>query len=86
MSTAAANKTIQQELAQRVSGGLEVTLFRGERDSSTHIELRHVAITEPISFRVPPDRALDAFHHPFVYLEERLEITQWMLGDAELAR
>ena len=76
MSTAAAAiDTIQQELARRVSGGLEVTLFRDTRDSSTSIELRHAAINEPISFRVPPDRALDAFHHPFVYLEQRLRKT-----------
>jgi len=72
MSTAAANDTVQQELARRVTGGLEVTRFRDIRDSSTSIELRHAAIKEPISFRVPPDRALDAFHHPFVYLEQRL--------------
>lgn len=72
MSTAEAIETIQQELARRVSGGLEVTLFRDTRDSSTSIELRHAAIKEPISFRIPPDRALDAFHHPFVYLEQRL--------------
>ena len=72
MSTTAAIDTSQQELAQRVSAGLEVTLFRDRRDSSTSIELRHAAIKESISFRVPPDRALDAFHHPFVYLEQRL--------------
>jgi hypothetical protein len=72
MSTAAVIETLEQELARRVSGGLEVTLFRNVRDSSTCIELRHPAITEPISFRVPPDRALDAFHHPFIYLEQRL--------------
>jgi hypothetical protein len=72
MSTAAAIKTTQQELARRVSGGLEVTLFRNVRDGSTSIELRHAAITEPISFRVPPDRALDAFHHPFIYLDRGL--------------
>jgi hypothetical protein len=72
MSTAAVNEIIKQELAQRVSGGLEVTLFRDTRDSSLHIELRHIAIKEPISFRVPPGRALDAFHHPFPYLEQRL--------------
>lgn len=72
MSTAAAIDTIRQELAQRVSGGLEVTLFRDSRDSSISVELRHAAIKEPISFRVPPDRALDAFHHPFAYLEQRL--------------
>jgi len=44
MNTAAANDIIEQELAQRVSGGLEVTLFRNVRDSSTSIELRHAAI------------------------------------------
>jgi hypothetical protein len=70
--SAATIETIQQELARRVSGGLEVTLFENTRDSSTSIELRHSAIKEPISFRVPPDQALDAFYHPFVYLEQRL--------------
>ncbi len=72
MSTAAAIDTIEQELARRVSGGLEITLFRNTLDRTLHIVLRHTAIKEPISFRVPPDRALDAFHHPFVYLEQRL--------------
>ena len=72
MTTAATSETTEQELARRVSGGLEVTLFRDIRDSRIHIELRHAAINEPISFRVPPDQALDAFHHPFVYLEQRL--------------
>jgi hypothetical protein len=72
MSTSASIENIRQELARRVSGGLEVTLFRDTRENITSIELRHAAIKEPISFRVPPDRALDAFHHPFVYLEQRL--------------
>jgi len=72
MSTATVTDTIRHELAQRVSGGLEVTLFQNARDNSINIELRHAAITEPIGFRVPPERALDAFHHPFVYLEQRL--------------
>ena len=72
MSTTATTDTTRHELAQRVSGGLEITLFRDMRGDSINIELRHAAIKEPISFRVPPERALDAFHHPFVYLEQRL--------------
>jgi hypothetical protein len=72
MSMAAATEATAEELARRVSGGLEITLFRHPRDNSTNIELRHAAIKEPISFRVPPDRALDAFHHPFAYLERHL--------------
>ena len=72
MSTATAIEAGQKELARRVSGGVEVTLLRDSRDNSTLIELRHPAIKEPIRFRVPPDRALDAFHHPFAYLERHL--------------
>jgi hypothetical protein len=72
MTTAATSETTEQELARRVSGGLEVTLLRDVRDNSTHLELRHAEIQEPISFRVPVDRALDAFHHPFVYLGQQL--------------
>ena len=72
MSTAAATENSMHELATRVSGDLEITLFTDTHDNSTAIELRHAAINEPISFRVPPDRALDAFHHPFAYLEGHL--------------
>jgi len=72
MSTAAATQSSIHELANRVSGDLEITLFTDTYDNSTAIELRHAAISEPVSFRVPPDRALDAFHHPFAYLERHL--------------
>jgi len=74
MSTTASTETnpTRRELARRVCGGLKVTLFRDTRNDSTNIELHHTAITEAISFRVPAERALDAFRHPFAYLEQRL--------------
>ena len=72
MSTSATTDATRRELAHRVSGNLEIRLFRDTRENTTTIELQHSAITEPIRFRVPPDRALDAFNHPFVYLERRL--------------
>jgi hypothetical protein len=72
MSTAALTDTTAHDLARRVSGGLEIILSRDPADGSISIELRHHAIDEPISFRVAPDRALDAFHHPFAYLERHL--------------
>lgn len=72
MRATATTKTTYCELAQRVSGGLEITLFRDTRNNTTNIELRHEAIKEPISFRIQPEHALDAFNHPFVYLERRL--------------
>jgi len=60
-----------RELAQRVNGGLEVTLYWHPEDNSTSVEVFHLATEETISFPVPSDRALDAFHHPFAHLAEQ---------------
>jgi len=67
MSTAAVINATRHELARRVNGGLEVTLFWDTEDG-TSVEVQHPAIDEAISFNVAPDRALDAFHHPFAHL------------------
>ena len=72
MSTTAATSTARRELASRVNGGLEITLFWHPLDNSTSVEIHQEATDETISFRVPSDRALDAFHHPFAYLERHL--------------
>jgi hypothetical protein len=58
----------RRELATRVNGGLQITLYWDSRDNSTSVDLYHAATGETISFRVPPGRALDAFHHPFAHL------------------
>jgi hypothetical protein len=73
MSTTTLTDTSRRELARRVNGGLEITLFWDRRDNSTSIELYHAATDQTISFRVPPGRALDAFHHPFAHLGNQLE-------------
>lgn len=57
----------RRELAQRVSGGIEVTLYWSV-DEGTTLELWHAATEELISFPVPPDRALNAYYHPFAHL------------------
>ena len=72
MSTTAVTEDVRRELARRVNGGLEIALFWDRRDNSTSIDVPHSEIDETISFRVPSDRALDAFHHPFAHLEHRL--------------
>ena len=72
MSTTTITGATRHELARRVNGSLEITLFWDRHDNSTSIDLRHSAIDEAISFNVPPDHALDAFHHPFAHLERRL--------------
>jgi len=68
MNIAALTENTRRELARRASGGLEITLFWDRRDNSTSIDLRHEAVDETISFRVPPAKALDAFNHPFAHL------------------
>jgi len=69
MNIATLTETTRRELARRVSGGLEIALFWDKRDNSTSIDLHHEDVDETISFRVPPDRALDAFNHPFAHLK-----------------
>jgi hypothetical protein len=58
----------RRELARRFSGGLEIALYWNAGDGSTSIDIRQSATEETISFAVPRDRALDAFHHPFAHL------------------
>jgi hypothetical protein len=57
-----------RELARRVSGSLEVTLYWNAADDSTSIEVRQPASDETIAYPVARERALDAFHHPFAHL------------------
>jgi len=56
-----------RELAQRVSGGLEITLYWWAVDDSTSIEVCQPDSGEVVAFAVPPERALDAFYHPFAH-------------------
>ena len=58
----------RRELARRVSGGIEVTLYWCAADNSTSIELRQRASEERLVFAVAREHALDAFHHPFAHL------------------
>jgi hypothetical protein len=73
MNTTTITGASRRELATRVNGGLEITLFWDRRDNSTSIDIRHATTNETISFRVPPGRALDAFHHPFAHLDNQVE-------------
>jgi hypothetical protein len=58
----------RRELARRVSGGLEVTLYWNSFDNSTRVELWQHTSAEAFAFAVPGERALDAFYHPFAHL------------------
>jgi phosphoribosylformylglycinamidine (FGAM) synthase-like enzyme len=56
------------ELAHRVSGGIEVTLFWSPVDDSTAVEVWDARSEERLVFGVRAEDALDAFYHPFAQL------------------
>jgi hypothetical protein len=57
-----------RELAHRITGGLEVTLYWSVEDDSIHVEVRQPATEESVGFAVARERALDAFYHPFAHV------------------
>jgi hypothetical protein len=59
---------LRRELARRVSGGIEVALYWNPLDNGTTVEVSNAATEETIVFAVPPERALEAFYHPFAQL------------------
>ena len=69
MNTPLASATRRRELGHRVSGGYEIVLCWNADDSSTSIEIWQPTTDETMTFTVARDRALDAFQHPFVYLQ-----------------
>jgi len=68
MNIATLTSPAPRELAQRKASGLEITLYWYPAVNSTSIEVYHDATGETIAFPVAPDRALDAFYHPFAHL------------------
>ena len=68
MSTRIPTPNPPRELARRLNGGIEVTLYWNADDNSTSIEVRQPATEETLTFAVARERALDAFYHPFAHL------------------
>jgi hypothetical protein len=59
---------LRRELARRVSGGIEVALYWSPLDNSTTVEVWDAGSDETLVFAVAPERALEAFYHPFAQL------------------
>ena len=74
--TAAALLQPLRELAHRVSGGIEVTLYWSADDNRTSIEVWQHETNETLAFDVPRKHALDAFYHPFAHLPVMRELPQ----------
>jgi hypothetical protein len=73
MNIATLTNRKRRELARRVNGGLEITLYWNPADNGISIDVHEAATDETISFAVPGDRALEAFNHPFAYLGYGIE-------------
>jgi hypothetical protein len=60
--------TPRHELAQRKSGGLEITLYWDPGNDGLSVEIHQPATQQTIAIPVAHDLALDAFYHPFAHL------------------
>jgi hypothetical protein len=64
--------TQRSELDHRSTDGIEVSLFWSKLGNRVTIELVDTRIDERLEFDVPPEKALDAFRHPFAYAPARV--------------
>ena len=56
-----------RELAARERDGINVLLLWHPRSNAVTVSVEDVRIGECFQVAVAPDRALDAFYHPFAY-------------------
>jgi len=62
----------RRELAQRSSNGIAVQLLWDPADNSVSVSVEDTAGVA-FEIAVAPERALDAFHHPFAYALSRAD-------------
>jgi len=56
-----------RELAARESDGVHVLLLWHPDDDALTVSVEDARVGDRFHMRVAPDRALDAFYHPFAY-------------------
>jgi hypothetical protein len=56
-----------RELAHRSTGPVEITLYWDDHGDEVMVELIDRGGGASFKIFVEPDRALDAFHHPYAY-------------------
>ena len=56
-----------RELAARESNGLHVVLLWHPREDALTVSVEDDRLGDRFQLAVAPDRALDAFYHPFTY-------------------
>ena len=56
-----------RELAARASDGIHVLLLWDPRENTLTVSVEDARARDGFRLAVAPDRALDAFYHPFAY-------------------
>jgi hypothetical protein len=56
-----------RELAARDSDGIHVLLLWHPRENALTVSVEDVRVGDRFHLAIAPDRALDAFYHPFAY-------------------
>ena len=56
-----------RELAARESDGIHVLLLWHPRENALTVSVEDARVGDRFQLAVAPDRALDAFYHPFAY-------------------
>ena len=56
-----------RELAARERDGLHVVLLWHPRENALTVSVEDARVGDQFQLAVAPDRALDAFYHPFAY-------------------
>jgi hypothetical protein len=60
-----------RELAERRSGDVDVLLLWHPESDRIELCVLHLATGVGVHVDVPPDKALDAFNHPYAYVAHR---------------
>jgi hypothetical protein len=70
-----------RELAERASSGTRVRLLWRQGTRQLWVEVREPDSDRVLAISVPPEQALDAFHHPFAYAGPHLlPLADWLVG------
>ena len=60
-----------RELAAREGNGVRVVLHWNARRNALSVLVEDISLGDRFVLAVPPDRALDAFYHPYAYTGSR---------------
>lgn len=79
------NETLR-ELDSRESNGIAVVLLWDSSRDGIYVDVVDAHTLEQLRFAVPPEQALDAFHHPFAHaaMQGLLYLHEIVLDDVDV--